>query len=106
MRPVPVVVGLVLAQDPPQVGLVPDEGPVQEFAPASADPAFGDGVHARRPDIAEHGPDPRISEDRVERSRIVRAAIADHELDPVCLVAEIQGGCGPAVWSTPRLDAK
>jgi hypothetical protein len=35
------MVGLVLAQDPPQVGLVPDEGPVQKLAAASADPAFG-----------------------------------------------------------------
>jgi len=33
-----IVVGLVLAQDPPQVGLVPDKGAVQEFAAASADP--------------------------------------------------------------------
>src|SRR5947209_4024139 len=40
-----IVVGLVLGEDPPQVGLVPDEGAVQEFAAASADPAFGDGVH-------------------------------------------------------------
>src|SRR4029077_7957839 len=40
-----IVVGLVLAQDPPQVGLVPDKGAVQEFAGASADPAFGGGIH-------------------------------------------------------------
>jgi hypothetical protein len=38
VRPVLVVVGLVLAQDPPQMALVPDEGSVQELAPASADP--------------------------------------------------------------------
>jgi hypothetical protein len=31
-----IVVGLVLAQDPPQVGLVPDKGAVQELASASA----------------------------------------------------------------------
>jgi hypothetical protein len=36
-----IVVGLVIAQYPPQVGLVPDEGAVQEFAAASPDPAFG-----------------------------------------------------------------
>ena len=69
--------------------LIPDQGAVEKLAPASTDPAFGDRVHARRPDVAEHGPDPRISKDRVERSRIVRAAIADHELDPVRLLAEI-----------------
>ena len=30
------------------MGLVPDEGAVQELASASADPAFGDRVHAGR----------------------------------------------------------
>jgi hypothetical protein len=45
------------------MGLVPDEGAVQEFASASADPAFGDPVHAGRPDVAEHGPDPGVGED-------------------------------------------
>jgi hypothetical protein len=65
------MVGLVLALDPPQVGLVPDEGAVQELASASADPAFGYRVHPRRPDVAQHGPDPGIGEDRVERSGVV-----------------------------------
>jgi hypothetical protein len=31
-------------------------------------------------DIAEHGPDPGIGEDRVGRGREVGAAVADHEL--------------------------
>jgi len=35
----PAMVVLVLAQDPPQMGLMPDEGSVQEFAAAPADPA-------------------------------------------------------------------
>ena len=83
------LMGLVLAQDPPQMVLIPDEGAIEKLAPASADPAFGDRVHAGRPDVAEHGPDPGISEDRVERSRVVRAAVADHELDPVRLLAEV-----------------
>ena len=48
MRPVLIVVGPVLAQDSPQMGLVPDEGAVQEFASASADPAFGDRVAPHR----------------------------------------------------------
>src|SRR5436190_16228814 len=83
------MVGLVLAQDPPQMGLVPDEGAVQEFAAASPDPSFGDRVHPGRLDVAEHGPDPGIGEDRVERSGEVRSAVADHELDPVRLPAEV-----------------
>jgi len=45
VRPVLVMVGFVLAQDLAQVGVVPDEGSVQELAPASADPAFGYRVH-------------------------------------------------------------
>jgi CBS domain-containing protein len=62
VRPVLIAVSLVLAQDPPQMGLIPDEGPVEKLAPASADPAFSDGVHPRRPDVAEHGPDPGTGE--------------------------------------------
>ena len=84
-----IVVGLVLAQDLPQMGLVPDEGAVHELAAASADPAFGDRVHAGRPDVAEHGPDPGIGEDRVERRGEVGAAVADHEPGPVRLIAKI-----------------
>src|SRR6185437_2451405 len=96
----PIVIGLVLAQDPPQMALIPDQGAVQELAAASADPAFGDRVHAGRPDVAEHGPDPGIGRDCVEYDGEVRPAVADHELDPVCLVAEIQEEvadllCGP-----------
>ena len=87
VRPVLIVVDLVLAQDLPQMVLVPDEGAVQELASASADPAFGDRVHARGPGVAQRGPDPGTGEDRVERSRIVRAAIADHEPGPMGLIA-------------------
>ena len=71
MRPVPTVVDFVLVQDPPQGGLVPDGSAVPELTAASADLAFGDRVHAGRRDVAEHGPDPGISEDRVERGREV-----------------------------------
>src|SRR5450432_3187042 len=71
------------------MGRVPDEGAVQEFAAASADPAFGDGVHAGRPDVAEHGLDAGVGEDRVEGGGEVRSAVADHELGPVRLVAEV-----------------
>jgi len=88
------LVGLVLAQDPSQVGLVPDEGAVQELASASPDPAFGGRVHAGRPDVAQHGPDPGIGEDGAERGREVRAAVADHELDPVSLLAGVHEEAG------------
>ena len=84
-----IVVRLILVQDPPQMVLVPDEGAVQELAAASADPAFGDSVHTRRPDVAEHGPDAAVGEDRVECGGEVRASVADHELDSMRLVAEV-----------------
>jgi hypothetical protein len=79
-----IVVSLVLAQDSPQVALVPDEGAVQELAAPSPDPAFGDRVHAGCPDATEHGQDARVGEDRVERGREIRAAVADHEPDAMC----------------------
>ena len=41
------------------------------------------------PDVAEHGPDPGIGEDGVECGGEVRAAVADHEPDPVRLLAEV-----------------
>jgi hypothetical protein len=84
-----VAVVLVVAQDLPQTALVPDEGAVQELAAASSDPSLGNRVHAGRLHVAQHGPDPGVGEDRVERGGEVRAAVADHELDPVRLIAEV-----------------
>ena len=65
------------------------EGAVQELAPASPDPAFGDRIHPGRLDVAEHDPDPGIGEDSVERGGEVRAAAADHELGPMHMLAEV-----------------
>ena len=59
------------------------------FAAASTDPAFSNRAHARRRDVAQHGPDPAIGQDRVEPGSEVRAAVADHELDPVRFLAEV-----------------
>src|SRR5260370_22511087 len=105
VRPVLIVVDLVLAQDPPQMSLAPDEGSVQQPATASPNPAFGDRVHAGRPDIAEHGPDASTREDSVQRAGEVRSAVADHELDPVRLLTEVHeevacllGGPLPGGW--------
>jgi hypothetical protein len=83
------------------MGLVPDEGSVQELAAASSDPAFGDRVHARRRHVAEHSPDAGVGEDGVERGGEVRAAVADHELDPVRLLTEVQRRLQACWWSTP-----
>ena len=48
MRPVLIMVGLVLAQDLPQMVLIPDEGAVEKLAPAPAHPAFGYRVAPHR----------------------------------------------------------
>jgi hypothetical protein len=42
-----------------------------------------------RPDVAEHGLNAGVGEDRVECGGEVRAAVADHELGPVRLAAEV-----------------
>jgi hypothetical protein len=88
VRPVLIVAGPVLAQDPPQMGLVPDEGAVQELAAASPDLAFGDRIHAWCLDVAEHRLDVSVGEDGVERGGDVLSAVADHELDPVRLLVK------------------
>jgi hypothetical protein len=88
VRPVLIVMGLVLAQDLPQMVQVPDQGAVEKLAAASPDPAFGDRVHPWRLDVAEYGPDSGIGEDGGERSGVVRAAVAGHELDVVGLLTE------------------
>jgi hypothetical protein len=94
------------------VSLVPDEGAVQDLAAASADPAFGYRVHAGRPYITEHGPDPGISENRAERGREVRAAVADHKLDLARLLVKVQeevagllGGPFPSRMQSDSQDA-
>jgi len=89
VRPVQIVMGLVLAQDPLQMILVPDEGTVQELTAASPDPAFSDRVHPGRPDVAAHGPDVGVGEDGAGGGGEVRSAVADHELDPISLFAEV-----------------
>jgi hypothetical protein len=80
VRPVLIVVGLVPAQDPPQMVLVPHEGAVQELAAASPDPAFGDRVHAGRPHVQ--------STVRIPASART-ASNAAVKFDPLCLVAEV-----------------
>ena len=69
--------------------LIPDEGAVQELASPSPGPAFPDGVHAGRPDVAGDGLDAGAGEDGVEGAGEVRSAVADHELDPMRLRAEV-----------------
>ena len=93
----PMMAQSVGSRDPLQMGLVPDEGAVQEFTTVSADPAFDDRVHPGRLDTAEHGPDPGVSEDGIERGGEVRAAVADHELD-LCVPRTLSTSCDQAIF--------
>jgi hypothetical protein len=85
--PVLIVVGLVLTQDLPQMVLAPDEDAGQELAAAARDPAFSNrgmrGVRTLQGTVRIPG----IGEDRFECGREVRATVADHELDPVRMIA-------------------
>jgi hypothetical protein len=47
MRPMPVVVGQVLAENQGQVAFAEDQEPVQELTAECSDDAFADGVGAR-----------------------------------------------------------
>jgi hypothetical protein len=54
-----------LVQGVEQVPLVPEQGSVQEFAPAGLHPAFHERVHPRDLDAAEDDFDPGVREDGV-----------------------------------------
>lgn len=47
--------------------LVPDQGPIQQFPPAAADPLFHDRIHSRRLDRGADDPHVRGPEHSVER---------------------------------------
>ena len=88
VRPVLVVVVLVIARSAAD-GSGSRSGRGLGTRAGIPDPAFGNRVHAGRPHIAQHGPDPGIGKDRVECGGEVRATVADHELHPLCLSAEV-----------------
>jgi hypothetical protein len=85
-----IVVDLVRAQDPPQMGLVPDDRAVQELGTASADPAFSaiaftGGVRTLQSTVRIPASARTASNAAVK----FEPAVADHELDPMCLLAEV-----------------
>jgi hypothetical protein len=86
-----IVVGPILVQDSPKMCLVPDEGAVQEFASVSADPAFDDRVHTRRLYVAKHAVRMPASARTASNTAVrIGPAVADHELNPVSLLAEVR----------------
>jgi len=71
------------------VTLVPDQGLVEEFASAAADPAFHDRVRAGRSDRAAQDPDPGTGQDLVEGSGELGVAVAEQELDRLDVFVEV-----------------
>ena len=111
MRPVLIVVDLVLVQDPPQMAWfqtrVRSRSSRRHPSVQRSAMAFMRGVRMLQSTVRIPAP----GEDRVECGGEVRAAVADHELDPVRLLAEIHdkvagllGGPSPVGCEvTPRI---
>ncbi|MBB5803290.1 hypothetical protein F4560_003058 [Saccharothrix ecbatanensis] len=78
--------------------LVPDEGAVEEFVAAAADPAFRDRIHPWDADAAEDDLDARVGEDGIEQRRELPVPVADQEPHVSALVFEVHdevpGGLG------------
>jgi hypothetical protein len=68
VRPVLVVERLELAEGVEQMGLVPDQGTVEEFVSAGLHPTFHDRVHAGNADAGGDDLDALGLEDGVERA--------------------------------------
>ncbi|GAA3572893.1 hypothetical protein GCM10022419_062230 [Nonomuraea rosea] len=66
LRPVFVIEGFELAQRVQKVVLVPDQRPVQQFAPTGLDPSLHDRIHARYPDSALNDADSSIDQHGIE----------------------------------------
>lgn len=78
MRPVSVVIVDVVGDEAFQLALVPDDGPVEELATQSSDPAFSERVGDWRSDRGFEDPQPFGSEDLVEAVDELAAAVT-HE---------------------------
>ena len=82
----PVTVGSVivverfeLAQRLQQVGVVPDQGPVEELAPAGLDPPLHDRIYPRRADGTLDDLDALTGEHWIERLAECGVAVSDQE---------------------------
>ena len=96
-----VVVVDVVDNDPLELGSVPHEGAVQEFASQRADPPFSESVRDRCPNGGLEDLDAFGAEDLVERSGELTAAVA-HQCFAAgeCLaVTEEQVACGTVALS-------
>lgn len=75
VRPMPVIERLELAERVQQVGLVPDQGTVEEFAPAGLHPTFHDRVHPGNADAGSDDLNALGGEDGVERAGVLAVAV-------------------------------
>jgi hypothetical protein len=93
----PVVVEelLVLAECAQEMGLVPDQGAVQKFCPAGADPSPHDRVHARHPDPCRHGLYALVGEQSIEGAGVAGVAVPDQVFDVHAGVLEVRGEIAP-----------
>src|SRR5258708_1256728 len=101
--PVRVVEVLVLAQDGHQVALVPDQGPVQQLTPATADPAFHDRVHSWRLNSGADDPDASGLEDGVERGGEAGVPVIQDEFHARPCISQVPHEA-PRLMHYPGLD--
>ena len=95
VRAVRVVVLDVFAQEPFELSVVPDQGPVAEFAPDGADPSFRVRVRDRRVRRRADDGRERAAEHVIEAGKELAGTVADQESD--CRFgthAEVAGGLG------------
>jgi hypothetical protein len=76
-----VVMGFELVQAVAQMGFVPDQRAVEEFAPTGPYPPFHDRVHPRNTYAGQDGLDPGVVEDPVEQGGEVRVPVSDQIAD-------------------------
>lgn len=60
-----------------QVGLVKDEGAVEEFGSAGSDPAFHDRVHARDANPGHDRCNAAVGKNRIERCGVPAVTVSD-----------------------------
>ena len=87
--PVRVVMLDVLGKDCFEVPAPEDQHPVEALRPGGSHDPLTDGVRSGCPDRALDDPGALCGEDGVEGSRELGVAIADEELDRVCVVSEV-----------------
>ena len=90
VRPVPVVVVGVDAQDAFEMAPSEDEDPIETVAADGAHPALGERVRVRRLDRRPDHLDPYGGEQRVEGASELAVPIAEQELQPIDPCARIQ----------------